>query len=103
MLGAPGALCRCVTAGQMQDRKLGWTDLEVSPLGLGCWAIGGPTQFRGSHFGWGQIDEREAIQAIHVALDGGITFIDTADIYGTGHSERIVGQALAGRRDRVLV
>jgi aryl-alcohol dehydrogenase-like predicted oxidoreductase len=87
----------------MQARRLGWTDLAVSPLGLGCWAIGGPTQFRGSQFGWGQIDEGEAIRAIQVALDGGITFIDTADIYGTGQSERIVGQALAGRRDRVLV
>jgi aryl-alcohol dehydrogenase-like predicted oxidoreductase len=87
----------------MQARKLGWTGLDVSPLGLGCWAIGGPTQFRGSEFGWGRIDEGEAIRAINVALDGGITFIDTADIYGTGHSERIVGRALAGRRDRVLI
>jgi aryl-alcohol dehydrogenase-like predicted oxidoreductase len=87
----------------MQARKLGWTNLEVSPLGLGCWAIGGPTQFRGTQFGWGNIDEAEAIRAIHVALDGGVTFIDTADIYGTGQSERIVGEALAGRRDRVLV
>lgn len=87
----------------MQARRFGWTDVEVSPLGLGCWAIGGRTQFRGSEFGWGQIDEREAIRAIQVGLDGGITFIDTADIYGTGRSERLVGQALAGRRDRVLV
>jgi aryl-alcohol dehydrogenase-like predicted oxidoreductase len=87
----------------MQARRLGWTNLEVSPLGLGCWAIGGPTQFRGSQFGWGQIDEDEAIRAINVALDDGVTFVDTADIYGTGQSERIVGQALAGRRDRVLV
>ncbi|HYK29625.1 MAG TPA: aldo/keto reductase, partial [Streptosporangiaceae bacterium] len=76
---------------------------EVSPLGLGCWAIGGPTEFRGSQFGWGDIDESEAIRAIHVALDGGVTFIDTADIYGTGQSERIVGQALASRRDRVVI
>jgi aryl-alcohol dehydrogenase-like predicted oxidoreductase len=87
----------------MQPRKLGWTGLEVSPVGLGCWAIGGPTQFRGSQFGWGQIDEGEATRAIRVALDGGITFFDTADIYGTGQSERILGRALAGRRDRVLV
>ncbi|HEU5216601.1 MAG TPA: aldo/keto reductase [Gaiellaceae bacterium] len=87
----------------MQARKLGWTNLEVSPLGLGCWAIGGPTQFRGSQFGWGQIDEGEAIRAIHAALDGGVTFLDTADIYGTGQSERIVGQALAGRRDGVIL
>lgn len=87
----------------MQARKLGWTNLEVSPLGLGCWAIGGPTQFRGSQFGWGQIDEDEAIRAIHAGLDGGITFLDTADIYGTGQSERIVGRALAGRRDGVIL
>jgi aryl-alcohol dehydrogenase-like predicted oxidoreductase len=87
----------------MRARKLGWTDLEVTPLGLGCWAIGGPTQFRGNQFGWGHVDEGEAIRAIHVALDGGITFLDTADIYGTGQSERIVGQALAGRRDSVFV
>jgi len=87
----------------MQARKVGWTDLEVSPLGLGCWAIGGPTEFRGSQFGWGDIDESEAIRAIHVALDGGVNFIDTADIYGTGQSERIVGQALASRRDRVVI
>jgi aryl-alcohol dehydrogenase-like predicted oxidoreductase len=87
----------------MENRTLGWTGLEVSPLGLGCWAIGGPTQFQGSQFGWGQVDEREAIRAIQVALDGGITFIDTADIYGTGRSERLVGQALTGRRDRVVV
>ncbi len=87
----------------MEARKLGWTDLEVSALGLGCWAIGGPTQFRGSQFGWGQIDEDEAVRAIQVGLDAGITFIDTADIYGTGQSERIVGHALAGRRDRVVI
>jgi len=87
----------------MEARRLGWTDVGVSPLGLGCWAIGGRTQFRGSEFGWGQIDEGEAIRAIQIAVDGGITFLDTADIYGTGRSERIVGQALGGRRDRVLV
>src|SRR5215471_14560528 len=84
-------------------RKLGRSNLAVSALGLGCWAIGGPTQFKGVHFGWGEIDEDEAIRAIHVALDAGITFFDTADIYGAGHSERILGRALAGRRDQALV
>jgi aryl-alcohol dehydrogenase-like predicted oxidoreductase len=59
-------------------------------LGLGCWAIGGPTQYQGTQFGWGEIDEAEAVRAIHVALDAGITLFDTADIYGTGHSERIL-------------
>jgi len=75
----------------------------VSALGLGCWAIGGPTQYQGSHFGWGEIDEDEAVRAIHVGLDAGITFFDTADVYGTGHSERILGRALASRRSDVLV
>src|SRR5690348_4468110 len=87
----------------MQARKLGWANIAVSPVGPGCWAMGGQTQFRGNQLGWGQIDEGEAIHAIHTALDAGITFFDTADIYGTGQSERIVGQALIGRRDQVLV
>lgn len=87
----------------MHTRRLGRSNLDVSPLGLGCWAIGGPTQYQGSHFGWGEIDEDEAIRAIHVAFDAGVTFFDTADIYGTGHSERILGQALAGRRHQALI
>ena len=89
--------------GWTPSRKLGRSGLDVSALGLGCWAIGGPTQFQGAHFGWGEIDEDEAIRAIHVALDAGITLFDTADIYGTGHSERILGRALAGRRTGVLI
>jgi aryl-alcohol dehydrogenase-like predicted oxidoreductase len=89
--------------GPIGARRLGRSNLDVSPLGLGCWAIGGPTQYQGSHFGWGEIDEAEAVRAIHVALDAGITLFDTADVYGTGHSERILGQALAGRRDQVIV
>ncbi|HEY7126078.1 MAG TPA: aldo/keto reductase [Ktedonobacterales bacterium] len=87
----------------MQTRKFGRSNLDVSPLGLGCWAIGGPTRYQGHHFGWGEIDEDEAIRAIHVALDAGITLFDTADVYGAGHSERILGQGLAGRRDQVLI
>jgi aryl-alcohol dehydrogenase-like predicted oxidoreductase len=87
----------------MDTRKLGRSNVEVSPLGLGCWAIGGPTKYLGNHFGWGEIDEDEAIRAIHFALDAGVTFFDTADIYGTGHSERILGQALFGRRGQVLI
>jgi aryl-alcohol dehydrogenase-like predicted oxidoreductase len=90
-------------SSQMDTRKLGRSNLDVSPLGLGCWAIGGPTTYLGNHFGWGEVDEDEAIRAIHFALDAGITLFDTADIYGTGHSERILGRALAGRRERVLI
>ncbi|HEY6959532.1 MAG TPA: aldo/keto reductase [Candidatus Limnocylindria bacterium] len=87
----------------MEGRRLGRSDVRVSAFGLGCWAIGGPTQYRGSHFGWGRIDEDEAIRAIHTALDAGITFFDTADVYGAGHSERILGKALAGRRSDVVI
>jgi aryl-alcohol dehydrogenase-like predicted oxidoreductase len=89
----------------MDTRKLGWSNLDVSPLGLGCWAIGGPTQSLGNGhpLGWGEIDEDEAIRAIHVALDAGITLFDTADVYGTGHSERLLGQALVGQRERVIL
>jgi aryl-alcohol dehydrogenase-like predicted oxidoreductase len=87
----------------MRARTLGRSNLEVSALGLGCWAIGGPTQYRGSQFGWGEIDENEALRAIHTALDAGVTFFDTADIYGAGQSERILGQALAGRRQQALI
>jgi aryl-alcohol dehydrogenase-like predicted oxidoreductase len=87
----------------MHTRKLGRSNLAVSPLGLGCWAIGGPTRYQDHHFGWGEIDEDEVVRTIHVALDAGITFFDTAAIYGTGHSERILGRALAGRRDQVFI
>src|SRR5215831_10956334 len=55
-------------SNQMESRKLGRSNLDVSPLGLGCWAIGGPTKYLGNHFGWGEIDEDEAIRAIHFAL-----------------------------------
>jgi len=84
-------------------RRLGRSNLEVSALGLGCWAIGGPWTFDGSPAGWGRVDDAESIRAIHSALDGGINFFDTAANYGCGHSERILGQAVAGRRDRVIL
>ena len=72
-------------------------------MGLGCWAIGGPWTYDGEPAGWGQIDDAESIRAIHCALDAGINFFDTAANYGCGHSERILGQAIAGRRDRVIL
>jgi len=73
----------------MQSRQLGNTDLELTTVGLGTWAIGGPWQF-----GWGPQDDNEAIAAILIALDKGINWIDTAPIYGLGHSEELVGKAL---------
>jgi aryl-alcohol dehydrogenase-like predicted oxidoreductase len=92
----------------MFKRRLGRSDLEVSAMGLGCWAIGGPWDWLeadGSKgpVGWGQVDDTESIRAIHYALDAGINFFDTAANYGCGHSERILAQALADRRDKVIL
>jgi aryl-alcohol dehydrogenase-like predicted oxidoreductase len=88
-------------------RTLGRSGIEVSALGIGCWAIGGPTQtgvaWGSEHFGWGNVDDNESIRALHAALAAGVTFFETADIYGAGHSERILGRALAGRRQQVVL
>jgi aryl-alcohol dehydrogenase-like predicted oxidoreductase len=86
-----------------QPRTLGRSGIEVSPIGFGAWAIGGPAYRDGNPIGWGHVDDDESIAAIHAALDAGITFFDTANIYGAGHSERVVGRALAGRRDQVVI
>jgi aryl-alcohol dehydrogenase-like predicted oxidoreductase len=92
----------------MFKRRLGRSNLEVSAMGLGCWAIGGPWDWleaNGSRepVGWGQVDGAESIRAIHYALDAGVNFFDTAANYGSGHSERILAQAIAGRRDKVIL
>jgi aryl-alcohol dehydrogenase-like predicted oxidoreductase len=88
----------------MFKRKLGRSGIEVSAMGMGCWAIGGPWWWSDSRpMGWSQVDDAESIRAIHAALDMGINFFDTAANYGAGHSERILGQALSGRRDRVVI
>jgi aryl-alcohol dehydrogenase-like predicted oxidoreductase len=84
-------------------RPLGRTGVEVSALGLGCWAIGGPFTAFGRPDGWGAIDDEQSIRAVHRALDLGVTFFDTADAYGTGHSERVLRRALAGRRDQAVI
>jgi len=84
-------------------RSLGRSRIPVSALGFGCWAIGGPFWARGKPLGWGEVDDAESIRAIHAALDLGVTFFDTANVYGAGHSERILGRALAGRRDQVVI
>ena len=79
------------------------TGMQVSALGLGCWAIGGPWTFDGKPAGWGEVDDDESIRAIRRALDLGVTLFDTADAYGCGHSERVLGKALAGRRDEATI
>lgn len=84
-------------------RTLGRSGIEVSALGLGCWAIGGPFWEGETPHGWGQVDDDESIRAIHAALEMGVTFFDTANVYGAGHSERVLAQALAGRRGQVVI
>ncbi|MEV5881430.1 aldo/keto reductase [Streptomyces sp. NPDC052020] len=85
-------------------RTLGRSGIEVSALGFGCWAIGGEWQATdGQPLGWGKVDDEESVRAIRRALDLGVTFFDTADVYGTGHSEQILGRALGKRRDDAVV
>ncbi len=79
----------------MLYRKLGGTGIEISTVGLGTWAIGG--------WMWGGTDEQQSTQAIHAALDQGVNLIDTAPAYGFGLSEQIVGRAIAGRREKVVL
>lgn len=83
----------------MNTRKLGYSDLHLTTIGLGTWAMGGGDW----KFGWGDQDDQSSIDSIHQALDAGINWIDTAAIYGHGHSERVVGQAIKGRRDKVII
>jgi aryl-alcohol dehydrogenase-like predicted oxidoreductase len=83
----------------MQMRKLGWSELNFSTVGLGTWAMGGGDW----KFGWGPQDDRNSIAAIHRALDLGINWIDTAAVYGLGHSEQVVGQALKGLSEKPYV
>jgi aryl-alcohol dehydrogenase-like predicted oxidoreductase len=87
----------------LMKRTLGRSRVEVSALGLGCWAIGGPFLLDGMPDGWGAVDDAESIRAIQRAIDLGVTFFDTADVYGTGHSECILGEAIKGQRDNVII
>lgn len=84
-------------------RKLGRSGIEVSALGMGCWAIGGEFWSGETPLGWGEVDDNESIRAIHAAIDRGVIFFDTANVYGAGHSERVLGQALVGRRSDVVI
>ncbi len=84
-------------------RTLGRSGIEVSPMGLGCWAIGGIWTLNGSPAGWTDIDDDESIRAIHAAIDRGVNFFDTAANYGAGHSELVLGRAVEGRRDKVVI
>ena len=83
----------------MQKRYLGNSDLSITPIGIGAWAMGGG----GWEFSWGPQDDADSIAAIHEGLDRGINWIDTAAVYGLGHSEEVVARALKGRSNRPYV
>lgn len=86
------------------QRTLGKSGIKVSAMGVGCWAIGGPfTGFGGLPLGWGDVDDEKSIEALHMALDLGVNFFDTADVYGTGHSEELLGKVFKGIRDKVVI
>lgn len=79
----------------LATRPLGKSGIDVSALGLGLWAVRGDQ--------WGPVDDRATLDTIDAALDAGVTFFDTADVYGDGHSEELLGQAMQGRRDCFIV
>jgi aryl-alcohol dehydrogenase-like predicted oxidoreductase len=83
----------------MQTKPLGKSDLKITPIGVGAWAMGGA----GWAFAWGPQDDDESIAAIHAALDAGVNWIDTAAVYGLGHSEEVVARALKGRSPKPYV
>jgi aryl-alcohol dehydrogenase-like predicted oxidoreductase len=83
----------------MELRKFGRTGLEITPIGFGAWAIGGGNW----EFGWGPQDDGQAIGAIEAALELGMNWIDTAAVYGLGHSEELVGRALRGVKPQPLI
>ncbi|MGP4050657.1 aldo/keto reductase [Streptomyces sp. 2A115] len=92
------------SGGNIAQRTLGRSGIQVSALGFGCWAIGGEwTRPDGMPLGWGKVDDDESVRAVRRALDLGVTFFDTADAYGTGHSERVLARALGKRRADVVV
>src|SRR5437879_7520931 len=83
----------------MNTRRLGNSDLQITRVGIGAWAMGGG----GWKFAWGPQDDNDSIAAIHAALDRGVNWIDTAAVYGLGHSEAVVARALKGRNNRPFI
>ncbi|HET8798149.1 MAG TPA: aldo/keto reductase, partial [Thermoanaerobaculia bacterium] len=87
----------------MHYRKLGNTDITVSEIGFGAWAIGGATDMAGTPLGWGRTSDDESLAAIRRARELGVTFFDTADSYGFGRSESLLGIVLSRRRQDVVI
>jgi Predicted oxidoreductases (related to aryl-alcohol dehydrogenases) len=87
----------------MQYRELGKTGIKVSAIGFGAWAIGGPSEASGAPLGWGRTSDEESLAAIRRARDLGVTFFDTADSYGFGRSESLLGIVLSRKRPDVVI
>lgn len=87
----------------MKYRKLGKSDIAVSEISLGCWTLGGLNWVDGRPNGWANVDEDEAIKAVHLAMDKGVNHFDNADVYGNGRAERMLAKALGScSRDVVI-
>ena len=86
----------------MNFRKFGNTELVVSEIGFGAWAIGGGAMIGETPIGWGNANDQTSKEAIHKSLEAGINFFDTADIYGLGHSEELIGNTIGARKDVVI-
>ena len=84
-------------------RHLGRSCVEVSALGMGCWAIGGPHSRGGGPVGWGEVNDEESVRALRRAFELGVDFYDTADVYGCGHSEIVIAKALGNRRSEIVI
>lgn len=86
----------------MNFRKFGNTDLYVSEIGFGAWGIGGPAMVGDTAIGWGDVDDKTSIKALEKSFDLGINFYDTADFYGFGHSEELIGKTFSKSKDVVI-
>ncbi|MBN1542011.1 aldo/keto reductase [candidate division KSB1 bacterium] len=86
----------------METRPFGRTDLQFSAVGFGAWGIGGPAMAGTTPIGWGAVDDRESVRALKTAVDRGINFIDTADFYGLGHSETLIGETFGSNPDILI-
>jgi aryl-alcohol dehydrogenase-like predicted oxidoreductase len=84
-----------MAANKLETRTLGKSGIEITAMGIGLWAMGGTN--------WGSTEDQDSLSTIDAALDAGITFFDTADVYGDGHSEELLGQTMKGRRDKFIV
>lgn len=87
----------------MEQRRLGKSDIFVSEISLGCWTLGGLNWVNGTPNGWANVDEDDAIGAIHHALDQGVNHFDNADVYGNGRAERMLAKALKGRSEQMTI